>query len=258
MSSSLWRAREKIDPKTAFDHDDVDKSIKPVAGEKWKAFKGKCDSIERNQSIDLNRVFKDHENSIAHACVYVHSETDCKVQLWVYGDDGLQVVVNGQPVYTEPKSFQKKEIKEVELKRGWNTMLMGITQTYGFWGFRVIPSSKRALQGASNSRRQGLFASHQISNCCHGSAKSWPEPSSSARDIRSSAKSCRTGCWASKTKNTSSAKLNLREFRWIQSPRGHFYADPFVIEHEGKPWVFFEDLPYSTNKGIIVCAEVRY
>ena len=60
-----------------------------------------------------------------------------------------------------------------------------------------------------------------------------------------------------KTKNTSSAKLNLREFRWIQSPRGHFYADPFVIEHEGKPWVFFEDLPYSTDKGIIVCAEVN-
>ena len=51
--------------------------------------------------------------------------------------------------------------------------------------------------------------------------------------------------------------LNLREVRWIQSPRGHFYADPFVIEHQGKPWVFFEDLPYSTDKGIIVCAEIN-
>jgi hypothetical protein len=51
--------------------------------------------------------------------------------------------------------------------------------------------------------------------------------------------------------------LNLREFRWIQSPRGHFYADPFVIEHEGKPWVFFEDLPYSTDKGIIVSAGIN-
>ena len=60
-----------------------------------------------------------------------------------------------------------------------------------------------------------------------------------------------------KTNSSSSAKLNLREFRWIQSPRGHFYADPFVIEHDGKPWVFFEDLPYSTDKGIIVCAEIN-
>ena len=51
--------------------------------------------------------------------------------------------------------------------------------------------------------------------------------------------------------------LSLRDFRWIQSPRGHFYADPFVIEHDGKPWVFFEDLPYGTQKGIIACAEIN-
>ena len=49
----------------------------------------------------------------------------------------------------------------------------------------------------------------------------------------------------------------MREFRWIDSPRGHFYADPFVIEHHGKPWVFFEDLAYSTDKGVIVCAEIN-
>jgi hypothetical protein len=49
---------------------------------------------------------------------------------------------------------------------------------------------------------------------------------------------------------------DLSGFRWIQSPRGHFYADPFVVEHLGKPWVFFEDLDYSTQKGIIACAEV--
>jgi len=51
--------------------------------------------------------------------------------------------------------------------------------------------------------------------------------------------------------------LNLCDFRWIQSPRGHFYADPFVIENDGKPWVFFEDLPYGTQKGIIACAEIN-
>lgn len=49
---------------------------------------------------------------------------------------------------------------------------------------------------------------------------------------------------------------DLSGFRWIDSPRGHFFADPFVIEHLGKPWVFFEDLDYSTQKGIIACAEV--
>ena len=57
--------------------------------------------------------------------------------------------------------------------------------------------------------------------------------------------------------NTNPGSLNLREFRWIPSPRGHFYADPFLIEYDGKPWLFFEDLPYATEKGVIVCAEIN-
>jgi len=63
-----------------------------------------------------------------------------------------------------------------------------------------------------------------------------------------------------KTEKNSSGERGHSElsgFRWIQSPRGHFFADPFVVEHQGKPWVFFEDLPYSTQKGIIACAEIH-
>jgi len=63
-----------------------------------------------------------------------------------------------------------------------------------------------------------------------------------------------------KTEKNSSDKrgpLNLSGFRWIDSPRGHFFADPFVVEHLGRPWAFFEDLDYSTQKGIIACAEIN-
>ena len=44
---------------------------------------------------------------------------------------------------------------------------------------------------------------------------------------------------------------------WIESPRGHFYADPFVVEADGKRWVYFEDFDYATQLGSIACAEVR-
>jgi hypothetical protein len=44
---------------------------------------------------------------------------------------------------------------------------------------------------------------------------------------------------------------------WIDSPKGHFYADPFVIEANGKHWVYFEDFDYATERGKISCAEVR-
>jgi hypothetical protein len=50
---------------------------------------------------------------------------------------------------------------------------------------------------------------------------------------------------------------DLSGFRWIESPRGRFYADPFLIEAEGKAWLFFEDYDYRTQRGLIACGEIR-
>jgi hypothetical protein len=46
-------------------------------------------------------------------------------------------------------------------------------------------------------------------------------------------------------------------FRWIESPKGRFYADPFLFEQDGKYWLFFEDYDYATEHGRISCAEVQ-
>ncbi|MBV9199622.1 MAG: hypothetical protein JOY83_07790 [Alphaproteobacteria bacterium] len=45
-------------------------------------------------------------------------------------------------------------------------------------------------------------------------------------------------------------------FEWIQSPPGHFYADPFLIARDGQLWLFFEDFLYSEQRGRICCAPV--
>jgi hypothetical protein len=50
---------------------------------------------------------------------------------------------------------------------------------------------------------------------------------------------------------------DLSGFRWIEAPKGRFYADPFMIEDGGTFWVFFEDFDYATQRGRISCAEVR-
>jgi hypothetical protein len=49
---------------------------------------------------------------------------------------------------------------------------------------------------------------------------------------------------------------DMRGFRWIDSPKGRFFADPFVVEADGRYWVFFEDCDYATDLGTIACAEV--
>ncbi len=46
-------------------------------------------------------------------------------------------------------------------------------------------------------------------------------------------------------------------FRWIESPNDRFYADPFLIQHGGKDWLFFEDYRYSEERGVIACAELN-
>jgi hypothetical protein len=49
----------------------------------------------------------------------------------------------------------------------------------------------------------------------------------------------------------------MEGFRFIESPRGHYYADPFLFRRDGRTWLFFEDYDYSAKRGVIGCAEVQ-
>ncbi len=48
----------------------------------------------------------------------------------------------------------------------------------------------------------------------------------------------------------------LPQFRWLQTPHSHFWADPFLLEHDGKVWLFFEEYDRNRNKGHIACAKI--
>jgi hypothetical protein len=50
---------------------------------------------------------------------------------------------------------------------------------------------------------------------------------------------------------------NLDGFRWVESPRDRFYADPFLVEHEGKTWLYFEDADLASGLAVISVAEMR-
>ena len=54
----------------------------------------------------------------------------------------------------------------------------------------------------------------------------------------------------------SDSNSDFSGFRWIDPPKGHFWADPFAFEHEGKCWAFFEDYSYEKERAAIVCSEV--
>jgi hypothetical protein len=46
-------------------------------------------------------------------------------------------------------------------------------------------------------------------------------------------------------------------FTIVHPPADRFYADPFLAEHDGRTFVFFEDYSEADRKGTIACAELR-
>jgi hypothetical protein len=48
----------------------------------------------------------------------------------------------------------------------------------------------------------------------------------------------------------------LRRFEMIESPRGHFWADPFLFEDDRRTWLIFEDYDYQARRGSLRCAEL--
>jgi hypothetical protein len=48
----------------------------------------------------------------------------------------------------------------------------------------------------------------------------------------------------------------LREFRWLESPRGTFRADPFLFVRDGATWLFFEEMDYALGRAHIACGRI--
>jgi hypothetical protein len=46
------------------------------------------------------------------------------------------------------------------------------------------------------------------------------------------------------------------DYRWVPNPPGHFYADPFLLEHKREAWLFFEDYSYAEHRGRIACVRI--
>lgn len=49
---------------------------------------------------------------------------------------------------------------------------------------------------------------------------------------------------------------DLEGFTRIMPPRDRYWADPFVVQKDGRAFVFFEELPFKTNKGVISMLEI--
>ncbi len=54
----------------------------------------------------------------------------------------------------------------------------------------------------------------------------------------------------------SETNLRFERLRYLVPPRDRFWADPFAVEHEGRYFIFFEEMPFRTQRGRIMAIEV--
>ncbi len=151
----IGELRVRIDPMKAFEQDDLDRNVHPAPGKIWR----QCQ--DPSGMFDLIKCVGGQENALVHACVYVNSTENRKVQLWVGSDDGIQVFVNGKVVHTNLVmrgcAADQDKIENVQLTKGWNTLRLGISQGVGGWGFCM-----RIRNEAGNGPATGLFYSTSL------------------------------------------------------------------------------------------------
>ena len=94
--------------------------------------------------IQLERIFGG-DNRVAYVRNKVWSDKDQQVRLEVGSDDGIKVWLNGEVVHANnaARGIKPGDDKvKVNLKKGWNEMMMKITQGGGGWGacakFRTV------------------------------------------------------------------------------------------------------------------------
>ena len=123
--------------------DVVDKNIKPSAGDKWKLVESIWPTPDGEVGgIGLNECVGGY-NKVTHACVYVFSDADRKVQLWGGSSSGIKMIVNGKVIHTDPASSGQPyipdtaKVKDVSLVKGWNTVILAIANDGGWWTFTL-------------------------------------------------------------------------------------------------------------------------
>lgn len=103
--------------------------------------------------VDLTELFEPDEEALAYAYTHIHAEEACEAALRVASDESFRAWVNGALVATRDvhRSFGFDQDNAcVHLAKGWNSILLKVTQSTGSWDFAA------RLSGADGSILEGV------------------------------------------------------------------------------------------------------
>ncbi|HNT01498.1 MAG TPA: DUF2961 domain-containing protein [Candidatus Saccharicenans sp.] len=114
------------------------KNNQPVG---WQTIKARTSGY-----VALNELLQPNEQALAYGLTYVYSPEERQATLLLGSDDGVKLWVNDLLVHTNPAyrgAYPDQDRVSVNLKAGWNKILIKVLQGAGGWGFYLrIPDPK--------------------------------------------------------------------------------------------------------------------
>jgi tetratricopeptide (TPR) repeat protein len=90
--------------------------------------------------VDLDALFRPNDEALAYALTYVESDQDQPAALRLGTDEGYRLWVNGALAGSHdvrrPVRFDQEAVG-IRLEKGWNQLLLKVTEAKGSWGFQA-------------------------------------------------------------------------------------------------------------------------
>ncbi|HUM78347.1 MAG TPA: DUF2961 domain-containing protein [Candidatus Saccharicenans sp.] len=107
----------------------------------WQTIKARTSGY-----VALNELLQPNEQALAYGLTYLYSPEERQATLLLGSDDGVKLWVNDLLVHTNPAyrgAYPDQDRVSVNLKAGWNKILIKVLQGAGGWGFYLrIPDPK--------------------------------------------------------------------------------------------------------------------
>jgi hypothetical protein len=102
---------------------------------------------EYQDTVNLAEIFPDkNKNSVVYAFANIFSDEEILVNALVGGDDGVELILNGNSIYKfekVPGNPGMEQLIKIPLRKGKNNLLLKISQTDGDWNFTFrLPDSQ--------------------------------------------------------------------------------------------------------------------
>ena len=95
-------------------------------------------SYDSSGYVDMNLLFKLNDYSVGYALTYVHSPNEKDIKVRFGAEDGIKIWINDKEIATfeiARSSEVDSDFLDAHLNKGWNKVLLKVSDTWGGWGF---------------------------------------------------------------------------------------------------------------------------